>query len=70
MTPGEIDRHIELILQKQTQFGAEIRNLRNSVMELSVVVTKLLELSGGHFARLDEDRLADLAGPRGRTQVN
>ena len=65
MNSSEIDRRIEMILQKQTQFAAEIRNLRDSVTKLAVVVTKLVELSGERWAQLDEDRLAELAGPRG-----
>ena len=56
MTPSEIERHIEMILQKQARSDAEIRNLRISVVELAIADTKLSELSDECFARLDEAR--------------
>jgi hypothetical protein len=70
MTPGEIDRHIEMILQKQTQLATDVKNLRILVAELAAVVRKLSELSGEHFARDDEDRLAKMARLREHSPAN
>jgi septal ring factor EnvC (AmiA/AmiB activator) len=67
MTPDEMDKKIEFILQMQTQFEANlarseanINSLRVSVAELAGVVRDSIKMSDDRFTRLD-DRMKDLA---------
>jgi len=74
MTPDEMEKKIEFILQTQAQFGADIGrletnmarsetnidNLRVVVADLAGVVRESIRLSDERFTRLD-DRLTKLA---------
>ena len=67
MTPDEMDKKIEFILQMQAQFEANlarseanIDNLRVSVADLAGVVRDSIKLSDDRFTRLDE-RMMELA---------
>ena len=75
MTPDEMDKKIEFILEMQAQFEANVGklatnlarseantdNLRVSVADLAGVVRESVKLSDDRFTRLD-DRLTNLAG--------
>jgi len=67
MTPDEMDKKIEFILQMQAQFAANlarseanIDNFRVSVADLAGVVRESVKISDDRFTRLD-DRLTKLA---------
>ncbi len=66
MTPDEVDKKIEFILQMQAQFEANlarseanIDDLRLSVAGLAGVVRESIKISDDRFTRLD-DRLSKL----------
>jgi hypothetical protein len=66
MTPDEMDKKIEFILQMQAQFEANMsqseantNNLRVSVADLAAVVRDSIKISDDRFTRLD-DRLSKL----------
>jgi hypothetical protein len=73
MTPDEMDKNIEFILQMQAQFAANlgrseanIDNLRVSVADLAGVVRESVKLSDDRFTRL-ADRLTYLAEAQAAT---
>jgi len=71
MTPEEMDKKIEFILQMQAQFEANIGkletnmarseanvgNLRASIAELAVVVKDSIKMNDGRFTRFDQKML-------------
>jgi hypothetical protein len=73
MTPDELDKKIDFILQMQAQFAANmarsetnVDNLRISVANLAGVVRESVKISDDRFTRLD-DRLTKLTEAQAAT---